>query len=293
MAESVARRRRRVTSLIPLLGTSGMLLTLYAVHPQSSSLWIVVVALLCFSSYDGLTGVRHAVDVAVAISGAGERLESLEKDLYEGETDFPATYEIELHNVSLQESGKTLLRDVSLRIPGGRKVAITGKSGVGKSTLLRAIASLENISDGEITIGNVPLFEIDEEQVREHLAYMPSNPGLLRGYAVDVIGLGRTPQRSALEDLAVVSIDATPSTKWEDLSRGEKQRVAVVRSMFTAPNIIILDEPTSGLGVAETQQVLELLSSTTATVIVATHDPQVMQWCDDIYELSNNQLRSI
>jgi len=89
-----------------------------------------------------------------------------------------------------------------------------------------------------------------------------------------------------------VSIDATPSTKWEDLSRGEKQRVAVVRSMFTAPNIIILDEPTSGLGVAETQQVLELLSSTTATVIVATHDPQVMQWCDDVYELSNNQLQS-
>ena len=129
--------------------------------------------------------------------------------------------------------------------------------------------------------------------MREHLAYMPSNPGLLRGYAVDVIGLGRTPQRSALEDLAVVSIDATPSTKWEDLSRGEKQRVAVVRSMVTAPNIIILDEPTSGLGVAETQQVLELLSSTTATVIVATHDPQVMQWCDDVYELSNNQLRSI
>ena len=293
MAESVARRRRRVTSLIPLLGTSGMLLTLYAVHPQSSSLWIVVVALLCFSSYDGLTGVRHAVDVAVAISGASERLESLEKDLYEGETDFPATYEIELRNVSLQESGKMLLRDVSLRIPGGHKVAITGKSGVGKSTLLRAVASLENISDGVITIGNVPLFEIDEEQVREHLTYMPSNPGLLRGYAVDVIGLGRTPQRSALEDLAGVSIDVTPSTKWEDLSRGEKQRVAVVRSMFTAPNIIILDEPTSGLGVAETQQVLELLSSTTATVIVATHDPQVMQWCDDIYELSNNQLRSI
>ena len=90
-----------------------------------------------------------------------------------------------------------------------------------------------------------------------------------------------------------MSIDATPSTKWEDLSRGEKQRVAVVRSMVTAPNIIVLDEPTSGLGDAETHQVLELLSSTSATVIVATHDPLVMQWCDDVYELSNNQLRSI
>jgi len=237
--------------------------------------------------------VRHAVDVAVAISGAAERLESLEKDLYEGEVDFPDSYEIELQNISLQESGKTLLRGASLQIPAGHKIAITGPSGIGKSTLLRAIASLENLSDGVITIGNVPLFEIEEGELREHLAYMPSDPGLLRGYAVDVIGLGRTLQRDALKDLADVGIIATSETKWEDLSRGEKERVSVVRSMVTEPRILILDEPTSGLGVSETQQVLELLASTTATVIVATHDPQVMQWCDEIYELSNLQLRSI
>ena len=159
--------------------------------------------------------------------------------------------------------------------------------------MLRAIASLENLSDGVITIGNVPLFEIEEGQLREHLAYMPSDPGLLRGYAVDVIGLGRTLQRDALKDLADVEIIATSETKWEDLSRGEKERVSVVRSMATEPRILILDEPTSGLGVSETQHVLDLLASTTATVIVATHDPQVMQWCDEIYELSNLQLRSI
>ena len=75
--------------------------------------------------------------------------------------------------------------------------------------------------------------------------------------------------------------------------QGEKERVSVVRSMATEPRILILDEPTSGLGVSETQHVLDLLASTTATVIVATHDPQVMQWCDEIYELSNLQLRSL
>jgi len=159
--------------------------------------------------------------------------------------------------------------------------------------LLRAIASLENISEGVITIGNVPLAAIDEDQVREHLTYMPSDPGLLRGYVVDVIGLGRTPQRDALNDLADVGIVATVETKWEDSSRGEKERISVVRSMVTGPRIIILDEPTSGLGIRETQQVLELLATTTATIIVATHDPQVMQWCDKTYELNNLQIRSI
>ena len=293
MAESQVMRRRRITSTVPFLITSGMLVTLIAVHPESAPLWIVVVAVLCFSSYEGLVAVRQSVDVAVAISGAAERLESLEKDLYEGELEFPADSEIVLHNVSLNESGKTLLRDASVRFPAGRKVAITGASGVGKSTLLRAIASLENVSAGEITIGGTPLYELDETEVRSHLTYMPSDPGLLRGYAVDVIGLGREMQRDSLKDLKTLGIEATNTSRWVELSRGEKERVAVVRSLASSPKILILDEPTSGLGVDETKHVLTLLDSIDATVIIATHDPHVMEWCDDIYELRGAQLQRI
>jgi putative ABC transport system ATP-binding protein len=55
--------------------------------------------------------------------------------------------------------------------------------------------------------------------------------------------------------------------------------------------VLIADEPTSGLGIDETDRVLELLATHDATIIVATHDERVMNWCDEIYELSNGVLR--
>ena len=100
-------------------------------------------------------------------------------------------------------------------------------------------------------------------------------------------------QRDSLKDLKTLGIEATNTSRWVELSRGEKERVAVVRSLASSPKILILDEPTSGLGVDETKHVLTLLDSIDATVIVATHDPHVMEWCDDIYELRGAQLQRI
>jgi putative ABC transport system ATP-binding protein len=95
------------------------------------------------------------------------------------------------------------------------------------------------------------------------------------------------------DDLASLGIANTSTTQFGELSRGERQRVAVVRSAVTNPAIIVADEPTSGLGDAETQLVIELLESTNATVIVATHDQQLIDWCDEVYELSNARLHRL
>ena len=63
--------------------------------------------------------------------------------------------------------------------------------------------------------------------------------------------------------------------------------------MVTDPSVYLLDELTSGLGTDETSNVLSLLASTGATVIVATHDPQVMTWCDEVIELADGALREL
>ncbi len=64
----------------------------------------------------------------------------------------------------------------------------------------------------------------------------------------------------------------------------------IVRSLVTSPEVILLDEPTAGLGRDETRDVLDLLSSQHATVIVATHDDDVMAWCDLVVELRDGEL---
>ena len=87
-----------------------------------------------------------------------------------------------------------------------------------------------------------------------------------------------------------VGIDVEPTTKWDEVSRGEGQRIAVVRSLAIGPDIVILDEPTSGLGRDETTAVLNLLTATRATVIIATHDDQIVAWSDFVIDLSDGDL---
>jgi len=141
-----------------------------------------------------------------------------------------------------------------------------------------------------VSFGDVDLTTIDEPELRRLVAYVASEPGLTRGYAIDVVGLGRVTSRSARDDLASLGLATDSTTRWEELSRGERARIAIARAMVTGPLIYLLDEPTSGLGADETRAVLTLLASTGSTVIVATHDAQVMAWCDEIIELIDGVL---
>jgi putative ABC transport system ATP-binding protein len=95
------------------------------------------------------------------------------------------------------------------------------------------------------------------------------------------------------DDLAALGIAVNDTTRWDELSRGERQRVAIARALVTDPDIYVLDEPTSGLGADETLAVLDLLASTGASVVVATHDDQVMAWCHHVLQLVDGAVRPL
>ncbi|MGA2970411.1 MAG: ATP-binding cassette domain-containing protein [Acidimicrobiales bacterium] len=292
-AETTRWRRRRLSGSVALVMTAASLATLTAQHPRTSAVWMVVVTLLAFSTFEGLSTVRGSLDTAVAISGAAERLEDLDSTLPVGGQLWPCDTALRADDLRLLEGKDFVLNLRSLELQPGQRLALTGSSGSGKSTLLRALAALEHVNEGRIRIGETALDEIRDDELRRHLTYVPSEPGLMRGFALDVVRLGRSSSRDVSNDLAALGISSDATTRWDELSRGERQRVAIVRALVTNPDFYLLDEPTSGLGTEETHAVLDLLASTGASVIVATHDDQVMAWCHSVLQLIDGTVRPL
>ena len=224
------------------------------------------------------------------MSGGGERLDALSSTERPGVTSWPADTTLRLEGVTLREDGRDLVRDATWSIAPGSHVALVGESGAGKSTLLRAMAALDATTSGTITVGSVPLTDLDEDEMRRHVAYVVSEPGLTRGFALDVVNLGRSGPTNPHDLLAALGLASEPTTRFDELSRGERSRVALARALVTRPNIYLLDEPSAGLGLEETRRLLDLLDRQNATIVVATHDETIMAWSDEVVELRGSRL---
>ncbi|MER5897479.1 MULTISPECIES: ATP-binding cassette domain-containing protein [unclassified Streptomyces] len=184
-----------------------------------------------------------------------------------------ATPVLALRGVSKRFGAVQALTDVELEVHAGEVVALVGDNGAGKSTLVKTIAGVHPIDDGVI--------EWDGRQVQINKPHDAQNLGIATVYQdlalcdnIDVVGnlyLGRElrkfgildeveMERRSRELLSTLSI-RIPSVRIPiaSLSGGQRQTVAIARSMLGDPKLVILDEPTAALGVEQTAQVLDLV----------------------------------
>lgn len=274
-AEQRGRRRRRALTAVSLLQAAVALTLTLLAAPALSPLLVVGLAWLSLGSADLLDAAQAALQSLVAVTAAGERLDDL------GRTRTPRgsrpwrddtmTIEVDGHEVR--------------ELPRGYRLALTGPSGSGKTSLLLALAGLSD-DPSPLLVGGERLSSYLESEVRRAVRYVPANPHLVRGYVRDVLAMGHSVSSWSWDQLRDVGLTLDPDQRLENLSRGERQRFAIVRALSTSPAIVLLDEPTGGLGIDDTERVLRLLEHTGVTVIVATHDPLVVAWCDDTVALS-------
>jgi len=199
---------------------------------------------------------------------------------------------------------RPLLEGADLVVEPGDRVAILGASGIGKSTLLEAIAGLRPFG-GEITIGGEPVGAIGEAELRRRVAVLGQRPRIFAGSIADNIRLGRlnadhvavrqAAQLAHVTDFADLLPHGLATPIGEDglgLSGGELQRIALARIYLRDPGLILLDEPTAHLDAATEAAVLDdlLAFSEGRTLIVVTPSPAVAARVHHVFRIAGGRL---
>jgi iron complex transport system ATP-binding protein len=218
---------------------------------------------------------------------------------------------IELRDVSVSIAGRPWLAHVDARIGTGEFVALLGPNGVGKTTLLRAIAGLHPAGDGAILLGGGPLAQLSALERARRIAFVTGDELLLDALSVrDVVAIGRFPHHrwwewqtrgsdtvAVARALEAVGMEDFAQRLFSTLSSGEQQRVWIALGLAQETPILLLDEPTSHLDVRISHEILALLhafSRAGKTVVCALHDlNEAAAYADRIGLLGNGTLLAL
>lgn len=199
---------------------------------------------------------------------------------------------LEAHGLNVFRGEKLILSDLRFDFDKGEKIAVIGRNGVGKTTLLLALAGLTRY-EGELLFQNKPCHHGEHQQ---QIGYVPQRSQVrwdLPLQSLDVVmsgtagnphfrGRAKSKERLELSYQALLEVGALPLAKRtiNSLSGGQAQRVLIARSLVTSPDILLLDEPLVGLDTFALKQVLDVLDARSqmgTLVIAAMHELDIVK----------------
>ena len=208
-----------------------------------------------------------------------------------------ALVDIKFNDVTVKASSKIILEEINLEIKKGEMVAILGKSGVGKSTLLRVIAGLVKPSKNTVLVDGVDFFshKRNKEHIRSIVGFIPQQFRLIKELSVfENVMVGRLPRIGRLASilrryprkdrgvvwdcLFKVGLIGKDELAARKLSGGEQQRVAIARCLAQEPQIILADEPVASLDISLVETILEILEHENKkgkTVVFVMHNVEL------------------
>ena len=206
-----------------------------------------------------------------------------------------------------QEGALKVLKGVTLEIGRGEMAAVTGASGVGKSTLLHILGGLDHPTAGEVRIGEQPLGKLSETGLARfrnrrvgfvfQFHYLLEDFTALENVMLPVMLAGKTRDQARARAellLAQVGLTSRKTHRPRELSGGEQQRVAVARALANDPDIVLADEPSGNLDTATGRKLHDLLfrlnSENSTSFLIATHNRELTAGCHREYRLVEGRL---
>jgi len=216
----------------------------------------------------------------------------------------PPGKRLEARGLRWSAGGMLILDEVTLEARPGSLLGVIGPNGSGKSSLARSLAGLLTPDGGRVLLDGQDTARMRRRELARHLAFVEQETSTDVDLRVgDVVRLGRLPfhsrfddssaeddriSRSSLEDVGLAGFERR---RWSTLSGGERQRVQVARALAQRPSVLVLDEPLNHLDVHHQFELLDLVATSTTTVVIVLHDiPLAARYCDDLLVLNGGRV---
>lgn len=213
---------------------------------------------------------------------------------------------IELRGVSFSYGREPVLTGIDLQIPAGKRYALVGHTGAGKTTVLRLIGRFYDVQEGQVLIDGVDVRQWDLQRLRSHMAIVLQDVFLFSGTVLDNIRLGREDisEERAIEAAKMVNADgfirqlpqgyhSHVKERGNNLSVGQKQLLSLARALAVDPDILLLDEATANIdseSEALIQQAMEVVLENRTAVVIA-HRLSTIQHMDQIVVMHKGKIR--
>jgi thiol reductant ABC exporter CydC subunit len=275
LAAAAARVASAAGATTVLAAGAGALAMLAVAAPAAAGgriggVMVAALALLALGAAEVVGGAGDTVVARREVAAAGKRLERLVgSPRVRGGSGRPRHGGIALRGVTLERAGRRILDRVDLDVAPGERVALTGASGVGKSTLADALVGFAEPSAGEMRAGGVDLADVDGAALRETVRWIPQDPHIFATTIAANVRIAAPGADDATIDAALRAVGAGP---WLDAlpdgletrlgefgercSGGERQRVGLARAYLCGGGLVVLDEPASHLPHGEALQAL-------------------------------------